>query len=374
MIVTIFSLILLLPAGQVPDGRTDLESPLKNSGNGAVGTYFSWVFSPNGKWIVGGSSPVTVTDNSGKTKYPAGIFVWDVKTGKLLKRLGDHQASVDFLAFSSNSQRLISAHIGRLQSKDPQPTVIQVWDLRRSKLRNKFGIEGHSKRPRVTADGKLFVWLDQDESLSVWNLDKGKRLWQLEDTGLKHFDISPDGEKIVGTFVQYENIEVNGKKGRRITERGFKAWDLADGKELWHVASDDRQLQAMQVFFHPRGKRFFTVAGGSSRKPGTLVSFDAVDGSREKQFSLEGLDSIGSIGISADGSRIANKAFMGKSLTMWSLDDGKQLLHLTASFPEKYGNVAFSSDLDLVGGDVPGIKKGRFDIIGPGILPLRPEK
>ena len=127
----------------------------------------------------------------------------------------------------------------------------------------------------------------------------------------------------------------------------------------------------MQVFFHPRGEKFFAVAGGSSKKPGTLVSFDVSDGALEEQFSLKDLDSIGTVGISADGSRIAIKAFMGKSLTMWSLDDGEQLLHLTATFPNDFGNVAFSSDLDHVGGDVPGTKKDRFDVIGPGILPLK---
>ena len=101
------------------------------------------------------------------------------------------------------------------------------------------------------------------------------------------------------------------------------------------------------------------------------MSFDASDGARGKQFVLEDLDSIGTVGISADGSRIAIKAFMGKSLTMWSLDDGKQLLHLTATFPNDFGNVAFSSDLDRVGGDIPGTKKKAFDIIGPGIFPLK---
>lgn len=372
MIVAILSVLLLFPSWQVPAGRIDLESPLKNTSNGAVGTYFSWVFSPNGKWIVGGSSPVQVTDNSGKTSYPAGVFVWDAKTGKFLKRLGDHDASVDFLAFSSNSQRLISAHIGRAQSKDPDPTVIQVWDLRRAKLKSKFGIEGTAKRPRMTADGKSLVWLGEDESLSVWNLDKGKQSWQLKGTGLKHFDISSDGKKIVGTFFQYENIEVDGKARRRIVARGIKAWNLSDGKELWQVASDDRHLRAMQVFFHPEGEQFFAVATGSDKEPGTLVRFSAIDGTLEEQFSLEDLDSIGTVGISADGSRIAIKAFMGKSLTMWSLDDGKQLLHLTATFPNDFGNVAFSSDLDRVGGDIPGTKKKAFDIIGPGIFPLKP--
>ena len=194
----------------------------------------------------------------------------------------------------------------------------------------------------------------------------------MKDTGLKHFDISPDGKKIVGSFFEYENIEVSGKPRRKIVARGFKAWNLSDGKELWQVDSDDRHLLGMQVFFHPQGEKYFAVAGGNSKQPGVLVSFDASDGARGKQFVLEDLDSIGTVGISADGSRIAIKAFMGKTLTMWSLDDGKQLLHLTATFPNDFGNVAFSSDLDHVGGDVPGTKKDRFDVIGPGILPLRP--
>ncbi len=372
MIVAILSVLLIFPSGQVPAGRIDLESPLKNTSNGAVGTYFSWVFSPNGKWIAGGSSPVKMTDNSGETKYPAGVFVWDAKTGKFLKRLGDHDASVDFLAFSANSQRLVSAHIGRTQSKDPEPTVIQVWDLRRSKLKTKFDIEGTAKRPRMTEDGKSFVWLGQDESLSVWNLDKGKQLWQLKDTGLKHFDISPDGKVIVGNFFQYEKTEVSGKPRRKIVARGFKAWNLSDGKELWQVESDGRHWQGMLVFFHPQGKKFFAVSAGTSNNQGTLVSFDASDGALEEQIALKNLGSIGTVGISADGSRIAIKAFMGKELTVWSLDDGEQLLHLTATFPNDFGNVAFSSNLDHVGGDVPGTKKNRFDVIGPGILPLRP--
>ena len=96
MIVSLLSILLLLSTSQVPAGRLDLDSVLRNVSNGAVGTYFSWTFSPNGKWIVGGSSPVTVTDNAGKTIHPSGVFIWDAKTGKFLKRLGDHDARVPF--------------------------------------------------------------------------------------------------------------------------------------------------------------------------------------------------------------------------------------------------------------------------------------
>ena len=371
MIVSLLSILLLLSTSQVPAGRLDLDSVLRNVSNGAVGTYFSWTFSPNGKWIVGGSSPVTVTDNAGKTIHPSGVFIWDAKTGKFLKRLGDHDASVDFLAFSANSQRLVSAHIGRVQSKDPKPSIIQVWDLRRAKLKKKFGIQGSAKRPRVTADGKFLVWLDKEKSLSVWNLDKGKRLWQVEDTGLNNFDISPDGKQAVGPYLQYENIDVNGKPRRRVVGRGIKAWNLSDGEELWQIASDERNLGSMQLFFLPDGKQFIGLVGGSDNKPGTLIRFNAADGSREEQISLQNLGSIGTVGISADGNRLGVKAFMGKSLTMWSLKDGKQLLHLTATFPNDYGTIAFSPDLNRVGGYVPGIKIKTYEVIGPGILPLR---
>ena len=371
MIVSLLSILLLLSTSQVPAGRLDLDSVLRNVSNGAVGTYFSWTFSPNGKWIVGGSSPVTVTDNAGKNVHPSGVFIWDAKTGKFLKRLGDHDASVDFLAFSANSQRLVSAHVGRSQSKDPKPSIIQVWDLRRAKLKKKFGIQGSAKRPRVTADGKFLVWLDKDESLSVWNLDKGKKLWQVENTGLENFDISPDGKQAVGPYFQYENIDVNGKPRRRVVGRGVKAWNLSDGKERWQAVSDDRNLGSMQVFFLPDGKQFIGLVAGSDKKPGTLIRFNAADGSREEQLSLPDLGSIGTVGISADGNRLAVKAFMGKSLTMWSLKDGKQLLHLTATFPNDYGTIAFSNDLNRVGGDVPGTKTQTFEVNGPGILPLR---
>ncbi len=370
-IYSLLSILLLLSTSQVPAGRLDLDSVLRNVSNGAVGTYFSWTFSPNGKWIVGGSSPVTVSDNAGKNVHPSGVFIWDAKTGKFLKRLGDHDARVDFLAFSANSQRLVSGHVGRSQSKDPRPTVIKVWDLRRSKLKKQFQIAGSAKRPRITGDGKWMVWLGKDESLSVWNLDKGKMKWQLKDTGLKHIDVSPDGKTVVGTFIEYEVTEIDGKARRRAINRGIRAWDLSDGSQRWHVQAD-RQLGAAPIFFLPDGNQFFLLVDGSDKKPASLVRFNAADGSPAARLNLAGLDSVGTVGISSDGHRLAVTEFMGDALTMWNLDDGEQLMRIDVEFPMNFLTVAFSTDLDRVGGTVPGIKKDTFHIVGPGILPLIP--
>jgi WD40 repeat protein len=372
MMVSLLSVLLLLSTSQVPAGRLDLDSVLRNVSNGAVGTYFSWTFSPNGKWIVGGSSPVTVTDNAGKNVHPSGVFIWDAKTGKFLKRLGDHDARVDFLAFSANSQRLVSAHVGRSQSKDPKPSIIQVWDLRRAKLKQKFQIDGSAKRARITGDGKWMVWLGKNESLSVWNLEKGKMKWQLKDTGLKHIDVSPDGKTVVGTFIEYEKTEIDGKTRRRVKNRGIRAWDLSDGTQRWHVQADDRQFRAAPIFYLPDGNQFFLLVDGSDKKPASLVRFHAADGSPAARLNLAGLDSVGTVGISSDGHRLAVTEFMGDALTMWNLDDGEQLMRIDVEFPMNFLTVAFSPDLDRVGGTVPGIKKDTFHIIGPGVLPLTP--
>lgn len=372
MVLPIFSILMLLVTLQVPDGRVDLESTLKKNGDDAVGTFFSWAFSPNGKWIAGGSSPVSVSDASGKTVYPSGVFVWEASTGKFLKRLGDHDGRVDFLAFSANSQRLISAHMGRLQSEDPQPTVIKIWDLRRSKLKKQFSIDGSAKRPRITGDGKWMVWLGKDESLSVWNLDKGKMKWQLKDTGLKHIDVSPDGKTVVGTFIEYEQTEIDGKTRRRVKNRGIRAWDLSDGAQRWHVQADDRQFRTAPVYFLPDGNQFFLLVDGGNKNSVSLVRFNAADGSPAGRLKLVGLDSIGTVGISSDGHQLAVTEFMGDALTMWNLDDGEQRMRIDVEFPMNFQKVAFSPDLDRVGGSVPGIKKDTFHIVGPGILPLIP--
>ncbi len=372
MTLLLYSILMLPMTFQVPDGRVDLDSTLKQNGDDGIGTFFSWAFSPNGKWLAGGSSPISVSDGSGKTVYPAGVFVWEASTGKFLKRLGDHDGSVDFLAFSDNSQRLISAHVGRLQSQDPRPTVIKVWDLRRSKLKKQFQIDGSAKRPRITGDGKWMVWLGKDESLSVWNLDKGKMKWQLKDTGLKHIDVSPDGKTVVGTFIEYENTEIDGKTRRRVKDRGIRAWNLSDGTQRWHVQADDRQFRTAPVYFLPDGNQFFLLVDGGKKNPGSLGRFNAADGSPAGQLKLAGLDSVGTVGISSDGQRLAVSEFMGKALTMWRLDDGEQLLRIDVEFPMRFRTVAFSPDLDRVGGTVPGIKTEAFQVVGPGILPLIP--
>lgn len=92
---------------------SELKSCSKAGSSRAL-TRGSLAISPNGEILASADSILDRT-----------IKIWDLRTGKVLRTLTGHSDSVVAVAFSSDSQQLVSG------SKD---TTIRIWDLHTGEL------------------------------------------------------------------------------------------------------------------------------------------------------------------------------------------------------------------------------------------------
>jgi len=100
------------------------------------------------------------------------VRVWDVGSGKELKKLEGHTCWVYSASFSADSKLIVSA------SSD---MTVRVWDVGSGKELKK--LEGHTTWVRsasFSADSKLIVSASWDKTVRVWDVGSGKELKKLE--------------------------------------------------------------------------------------------------------------------------------------------------------------------------------------------------
>lgn len=110
-------------------------------------------FSPDAQMIAGGGDDQA-------------LKIWDVRTGKILQTFADLGAPMTAVVFAPTQQLVIGAVGERLQ----------VWDLRTGELRKVFaGHKGKINHLLVSEDGRTLYSLGEDRAIA-WSLDSGELL------------------------------------------------------------------------------------------------------------------------------------------------------------------------------------------------------
>jgi len=199
-------------------------------------------FSPDGQMLVAGSE-----DRSAR--------IWDVRSGRLVRKLGGHRGAILSVAAVPGTQELVSAdgndvinwdsNTGRMRvlgistesRSQPNASIavspegrilavggvggVRLWDLKSSSLlKTKIRAESHVEVVRFSPDGDLIASAGWSRAVSVWNCKAGKLSHRLR--GILHghkkwvdsIAFSPDG-----------TILASGGQDAKI-----KIWDLSSGK------------------------------------------------------------------------------------------------------------------------------------------------
>ena len=107
---------------------------------------------------------------AGDRAYSAGsdskIRVWDVSSGRLIRRLAGHKAEVNSVSPDATGTRLATG------SDDK---TAKIWDLKSGKVIRSFLCSGKVVWASISPDGSLLVTRDSN-SVKVWKISTGRRL------------------------------------------------------------------------------------------------------------------------------------------------------------------------------------------------------
>lgn len=106
--------------------------------------------------------------------YDKTVELWDLSTGKQIRKLEGHDERVRAVAFSHDGQLLASASNDR---------TVRLWDPSTGEQIRK--LEGHDKRVKAVAfshDGQLLASASVDRTIRLWDPSTGEQVQEL-DTG-----------------------------------------------------------------------------------------------------------------------------------------------------------------------------------------------
>jgi RNA polymerase sigma factor (sigma-70 family) len=309
-------------------------------------------FSPDGKWLA-----------SAVRNYERGPLLWEVATGKVLRRF-DAGAEVEMrtLAFSPDGKTLASpdkvvrlwdTQTGKERGRLPQGATrhlafgpdnrtlyatyegaVRAWDATTGKqMSPRSGHEGGLLAVAGSPDGRLIVTAGAEGTIRWWDA-AGKQLHCFNGRADSNFAFSPDGKLLA---VACANSQVFGKlpNGPLFMTSRVRFWETATGKELEGFPVE--KVNTHFLAFSRDGKTLLT--GDCWR--GTVRLRDAATGKDLRSFSVvqdaRGLGTFKAftaMALSPDGKRLATADPRTDRTTspnapcavrIWDADTGKQL-------------------------------------------------
>jgi len=145
---------------------------------GHEGTVNSAAFSPDGKYIVSGSTDET-------------LKLWEAGSGRLIRTFEGHQDCVESVAFSPDGKYIVSGSTDK---------TLKLWETGSGRLIRTF--EGHQdcvESAAFSPDGKYIVSGSFDETLKLWETGSGRliRTFKGHEGYVFSVAFSPDGKYIV---------------------------------------------------------------------------------------------------------------------------------------------------------------------------------
>jgi RNA polymerase sigma factor (sigma-70 family) len=238
------------------------------------------VYSADGKTLISGSF-----DNT--------IRVWDVATGRELRRFTGHHQVVGSVALSSD---------GTVLASGGNDNEIHLWDMttgRQLHCLKVFPTGGI--RVAFSPDGKTLASAGGTKAIVLWDVKTGQELKQFRGhEGLTTcVAFSPDGNNLVSGNA----------------DKSIRLWDVATGKELWNFGTIG---QAFTLAFSRDGKKL--AAGGEH----TIIRLWDVETGREQRPLAGHSLAVSAVTFSPDGKTLLSTSWDG-TLRTWNVSTGEPI-------------------------------------------------
>jgi len=239
------------------------------------------------------------------------VRLWDVADDRLLRTLEGHRGQVMNIDFDGDARHALSTGYDG---------TVRFWDLRTGRCLAVFpaGSETRFSPVRLSADGRVGVWVGESGRVEVWDLGPGVLRAvlgsPLRDSSIEDstFQVSADG-----------NIVLTAE------ESGARVWDSVSGRS--RALTTSAPSKPRDLCLSPDG-RFAAVATADR----AIRIWDLVEGRRVRRLTGH-TAAAGTLAFSSDLRYLLSGSIGDRTVRYWELETGRCL----RTFPDhdRYGTV-----------------------------------
>jgi WD40 repeat protein len=197
----------------------------------------SSVFSPNGKMVL--------TTSGGEE-----VRLWDVSTGKEIKRFTGHPEGSNSAVFSPDGKMVLTTSRGG---------EVHLFDVSTGKEIKRF--TGHSEGSNsavFSPDGKMILTASNDRTVRLWDVSTGKEIRRLSRYSR---EISGEGFNVLTPFLIYAIFSPDGQIILTIGHNeAICLWNVSTGKEIKRFTMPRESSYISSAVFSPDGKMILTAS------------------------------------------------------------------------------------------------------------------
>lgn len=292
-----------------------------------------FAFLPDGKRFLSGSHDST-------------LRLWDVATGKELRRFLGHRGIIRQLAISSDGMLCASWE----EAGGEPPGLIHVWDVDTGKeIRQIVGPKEGIGHLAWSADNQLLAVGGKDGSVCLVALETGREIQKLawHKVSVRRLAFSPDGTQLASCVMD-----------------GTICVGNTDGNgELLRLRG--REKQSHFLSFSADGKTLITGGdcygdniGSKTPSVNTIGLWDLTTGQRQREFRVgddrdriqDTADGSASVALSADGKMLA-LGYWDHTIRLWDMASGKSIRRVMGYKDQVFPayQLAFSPDGKVLG-------------------------